>query len=353
MKLKCFLAITVLFLSTIAYSQQTPVTSTVKKSFWSLNFSQGISSTLTTNEKAYLTGENRISSFEISYNFASNTEMFGNYSTTDLSSYQLNTRDESLRNYELSIGAKFNTTNRQFFFSLGVGYYDVINVKEQLGLTFDSPFKSVQGPGLNLGLGTRIKLTDTYGVIIHAKVHASILNGEGYSYTGVNAGFEINNRKKVAGGRSNKKFSSTLLGGSVKINDNKPSASYGVEITYDISEKFSLVANYIHKNSIEEFYEYNTSISQNDYAGGLRFYAGEERLKFFVESLLDLNISREGYEYFSYGNNHIAKSLGIAMGAGMEFDLINDFNGLLKANIYKFDNPKSTTAFFGGLKYNF
>jgi len=152
--------------------------------------------------------------------------------------------------------------------------------------------------------------------------------------------------------KQNNRFSTGFIAGTTTKTNTNGSLSLGLEFTYDISKKFSLVGSYLHNNDHYGDLEKTVHINENDYSAGVRFYANKGKAKFFMESLLDLNIFTSGYNS-GYNSPVTAKSLGLAFGIGNVFELTDNFSGILKTSVAKFEEKGFTYGIFGGLRYRF
>jgi len=348
MKARSFVAILILLLPSAVFSQQNSDKN--KNSYWSLSYSYGVSGTLDMYQK-YGSGQGKINSIEVSSIPEGNIGFFVSYASSEYHR-TFYIKDVIINNNEYTAGAKFYFKDRKVFVSLGLGCYDNAYLKNTGGIgwtVFFEPQRKLS-MGLNLGLGARVKLTDTYGLLISGKVHAMPLyegNQSVYTYAGLNTGIEINNSQKLTLSKKIGRLSTGFLAGSVKSN-NTSAIRMGAEITYSISDRFSLVGNYLQRRMNMENYFF----SENNYSGGIRFYQGKNWLKFFIESLVDLNVQKKSIPWNFY-DIMISKSLGITLGAGAEFALIEGFSGLIKVNMTKLDRPDSYKGFFGGVKYSF
>ncbi len=350
MKAKSFFAASILFLSGVAFSQQTSEHPFTKNSFWALSYSYGISGIIDNNGNKFTHDEGQFASIEASYIPKGSIGYFANYSRTTFSqtSYSI---DVIQNNYEVTEGIKIYSGNKRYFLSVAAGYYEI--GLANLGIESDRSVQSLESFGLSFGLGGRIKIADSYGIIVNGRFHKVFVSNGEYMYAGVNAGLEINYGSQPAINNPDKKISTGFVAGSSAKNNIKPTGSYGAEITYNISEKVSLVGSYIHSGSVVPLDYDNKSYSENDYSGGMRFYTNKGNARFFMESLLDLNILKSRKEIAQFPDEIIANSLGLAIGIGTEFKLTDSFSGMMKANVTKFDQPGLTNGIYGGVRFKF
>lgn len=150
--------------------------------------------------------------------------------------------------------------------------------------------------------------------------------------------------KRITGTSSpDRKLSTGIITGNISDGNKKAFSRVGTEITYKFSNSIAFVGNYLVKLSSQPFQE-------RDYAAGIRLNTGKNNVNFFVETLLNLNIRKEMIDFnssFSHG------SIGVVVGAGSELRLFNNFSGILKTSLYKYNKPGASIGVFAGLKYRF
>lgn len=341
MSAKFFLSITVFIFASQLCSQ---TISDLKNSHISLSYSYGVAGKLEPG--------NRIgtqSAIELSNIPEDNIGFFANYTSTKFR-FPENYFAEaySLNNHVLTGGVRIYTNSKKVFFDAGTGYYDIEMYRTGVG---EATF------GFNLGIGIRAQLNRRFGIILRGKLHNAFIKKGFYREFSFNTGIEINSIKKSFASNKYSKVSTGFLAGSSVKKNNKFLGSYGAEITFSLSKHFALVGNYIYKSpslTDQNYFAYNEYTSEKDYAGGLRNYFSEGNLRFFAECLGDLNILREKIDYPSLTSQTIVKnSLGVMLGTGAEFELTNNFSGLLKLNYTIFDNADNAHGVHGGLKYSF
>ena len=355
MKTKFFFTVILLFLlQGILFSQESQNKSGLNNYFWNINFTYGIAG-LKSNLDAGA-GDNY--SIEASCISPQNLGLFAVYSAFGFGPAKINEGTEDIKIKEAASGLKYYISGRNFL-SIGFGFYVVQDHKDEysgLNKSFEQFF------GINLGAGANIKITESYGIIFKGKFVNTFSQNETFTFGGISTGIEFNSLEKIIPKSSKEKFSSGIIAGSVKNSyyehshkfafENTSSGSYGMEMTYKASDKISLIANYLHLNSkYSDGWGTFYSVLQNDFAAGVRIYSGSGVLKLFAESLIDLRHQRENLNSMFTTNDFdvLKNSLGIGIGGGAELELFDNFSGLLKVNVFKFDEPGSTTGIFGGI----
>lgn len=355
MKAKIFFSVILLTLQGNIYSQGSQNKSAFNNYNWNINFTFGIAG-LNSNLDA---GAGDFYSIEASCISPKNLGLYAVYSAFGFGPAKTNTVNDEINIKEAATGLKYFLSRRNFL-SIGFGFYIIENHKDEfsgLNNSYEQLF------GINLGAGASIKLSGSYGIIFKGKFVNTFSQNETFTFGGISAGIEFNSSNKNKYRNPKEKFSSGIIAGSVNNsyyehsqNNNyaiTSAGSYGMEMSYKVSDNISLIADYLHLNSkYSDGWGTNFSVLQNDFAAGARIYSGSGMFKLFAESLADLRLQRENSktQFTTYNYDLIKNSLGIEIGGGAELELFDNFSGLFKINLIKFDEPGLTTGIFGGFK---
>ncbi len=358
MRAKIFFVVILFSLSGIIYPQHSQNKSALKNFHWNINFTYGIAG-LNSNLDA---GSGDFYSIEASCISPKDLGLFAVYSSFGFGQTKLNEDNVELKIKEAASGLKYYISGNNFL-STGFGFYVVQNHKDEysdLNNSYEQLF------GINLGAGAKINISESYGILFKGKFVHTFSQNETFTFGGISAGIEFDGFEKNISGNSKLKFSSGIIAGSVNNsyyehsqNNNyaiTAAGSYGMEMTYKLSDKISLIADYLHMNSkYSDGWGTYYSVLQNDFAAGARIYSGSGMLKLFAESLADLRLQRQNLStmYTFTDTDILTNSLGIEVGCGAELEFFDNFSGLLKVNVIKFDEPGITTGIFGGIKFGF
>lgn len=356
MTTKSFLAIATLLVSNPILSQENPDKfDTGGLSSWNLSLSGGITGNVITNGNNQNLGTGYSYNIEASYTPENRIGFFGIYSSTTFNK-EIAFLEKNMSYNEFIFGPRIYSNNKKLFIDAGIGYYDIDIVNNY--------YRSSESVGFNLGIGGKISFTDSYSLIMRARVHNVFVGSKPLIYYGINTGIEINNISKGLSSKSKKdhNVSVGLLAGRTQKYGNAINA-FGTEITYDIG-KVSLIANYLYSrnstSNLNETYSTSSSTTRNNVSVGARFYIGESDLRIFGENLLGLyftNISNQSnssiYPENIFQSSRKNNYFGLNFGVGAEMKIWNNVSGMLKANVNSLFRSETYIGLFFGTKIDF
>ncbi|HMQ70748.1 MAG TPA: hypothetical protein PKC58_17360 [Ignavibacteria bacterium] len=361
MSLKIISTVILTGMSGILFSQSVSDYSPSKKSvfYLSLNFGGNFISD-NINSTGILTGIDLSNLPEKNIGYFVNAATLQNY----LSSKKYVFDNSSLNNFTVTAGARIYALNKKIFFDLGTGYYHTESSRKP-SFSVDADESGIFGIksyndnfGLNAGFGGRIRIDDSYGIVISGKFHNifPVDSRDFFQSVTLTAGLEMNNKVQGNSSGNNNRISTGIFAGSSGDLKNKSSIKLGAEFTYKISESISFVADYSGSSISESDYRGFSTMAQQserDYSAGIRNYFGESVMRFFAECLADLNVNRETkFDPIAGDYETIVKnSIGLSFGSGAETQLSGNLDGFIKFNLIFLDDNRSHFGMFGGLKY--
>jgi len=279
---------------------------------------------------------------------------FFNYASANLKGkyydYE-NSRSSGFTNFkftQFTLGPRLYSNSKKSFIDAGIGYYRINNDKVA---------------GLTLGIGGKFAISEIYAVALTGRFNAADLSGNNYFYYSLSAGFEINNKSnKPEQEIVNDRLSLGAFAGNYgeKFLQGK-NKSFGAELTYDIGKQTALLINYVYAHATHGYYnDFGSYIShyitsQNEITGGARFYLNGNNLRLFIEGMTGAYYISEDYDH-NPGNYYFVSVsnsyFGFTFGGGVEFRIIDNLIGLVKADISNQIKGGSYSGVFGGLKYS-
>jgi len=321
-----------------------------------LNFS--ISLGLTGNINSRNTSESDNPGFnysaDISLTPSKTVGFFFNYASANLKGkyydYE-NSRSSAFTNFkftQFTIGPRIYSSSKKSFIDAGIGYYRINNDKVA---------------GLTLGIGGKIAVSDIYAVAITGRFNAADLSGNNYFFYSLSAGFEINNKTNKP---EQEKVNNLLSFGAFAGNYGESfigvrNKSFSAEITYDIGKRTALLINYVYSHATHGYYnDFGNYInlsntSQNEITGGARFYLNGNNLRLFIEGMTGAYFMFEDYDRNPNNYYYVAVTntyFGLTFGGGVEFRIVDNLMGIVKADISNHIKGGSYSGVFGGLKYS-
>lgn len=263
-----------------------------------------------------------------------------------------NSRSSEFTNFkftQFTLGPRFYSVSKKSFIDAGIGYYRINNDKVA---------------GLTLGIGGKIAVSDNYAVAITGRFNAADLSDKNYFFYSLSAGFEINSKSnKLQQAKVKNRLSIGAFAGNYGENFfSGKNKSFGAELTYDIGKRTALLINYIYSHASYGYYNnlgnyINVSnTSQNEITGGARFYLNGSNLRLFIECMTgayfiseEIDYNPENYYYeVAISNSYY----GLTFGGGVEFIIVDNLTGIVKADISNYIKAGSNSGVFGGLKYS-
>jgi hypothetical protein len=276
--------------------------------------------------------------------------MFVNFSYADFNKnfkYQVgNDNYYSRLNFtQLATGIRFYSGNsKSTYVDAGMGLFD--NGREKcLSLT--------------ASLGGKIALSPVYAITLNGRFNAALYKDPLY-YFGLNAGFAVNGSIKPTEQFNKNRFALTTYAGAVGkgLTDHSDGA-FSAEISYRMSERVSLLMNYLYSKSHDESTEFSYVVKDEkntSLAAGAKFYVTKNNIKIFAEGLTGYYT----YDYtgrysggLNYVNNLSDKYYGFTLGAGAEMQLVNNLSGVIKFDQYILVDGEAYSGLSGGMKYSF
>lgn len=354
MKNKIICTMIFIFTGSIVMSQEELNIPSNKASDY-LNFS--ISIGLTGNNNSKNTTESDKPGFnysaDISLTPRKTVGFFFNYASANLKGKNYdyeNFRSSEFKTFkftQFTLGPRIYSGSKKSFIDAGIGYYRINNDKVA---------------GLTLGIGGKIAVSDNYAVAVTGRFNAADLSDNKYFFYSLSAGFEINNKGydhtqdnanyRISVGALAGNYGEKFFGGGNK--------SFSAELTYDIGKRTALLINYIYSQAIYGYtndlgnYINVSNTSQNEITGGVRFYLNGSNLRLFIEGMTGAYYISEDYDH-NPGNYYFVSVsnsyFGLTFGGGVEFRIVDNLIGIVKADVSNHITGDSHSGVFGGLKY--
>ena len=214
---------------------------------------------------------------------------------------------------------------------------------------------------LTAALGGKITLSPAYSISLNGRFNTAFY-GDPVYYFGLNAGFAVNGNIKTSEqfNFNKDRFALTAYAGTIgKGITDLSNGAFSAEISYRMSERVSLLMNYLYSKSHDESTEFSYVVKDEkntSLAAGAKFYVTKNNIKIFAEGLTGYYT----YDYtgrysggLNYVNNLSDKYYGFTLGAGAEMQLVDNLSGVIKFDQYILVDGEAYSGLSGGLKYSF